>query len=187
MDNKKMTISVTCETDEIAKKYEVLARKMANDEEFNNSLKNCKSEREVYNLYVQHGYTDLSFEEFSAQLGDTLSQINQTIGNKTTELSSEELESVVGGYNFFRVFTSILSAVPIAGPILSGVAKAIKAGVDGKGAEGVILNIGVGIAGSLFDTAIAIATGGAGEVAKAAFKVGAAGFKASVNESTFDL
>ncbi len=183
MENK-LHFDVTCQSQEIAAKYEELARKMLNDKEFHEALKNCKSEREIYDLYVKHGYTDLPYEEFAKQLGDTLHQIQSTnlVGN--AELTMEELEGVVGGFSFFNFFTSVISVIPIAGPIISGVAKAVKAGVDGKGFSGVVLELAEGAGLAMVDAVVTIATAGAGTTVATGIRLGMAGIKFGLTEAT---
>ena len=99
---QKLSIDVTCETQEIAAKYEELSRKMLNDKEFQEALKLCKSDREIYDLYTKHGYTDLSFEDFSKEFSSIMEQMLGSNDASTMELTTEELENVVGGFNFFR-------------------------------------------------------------------------------------
>lgn len=179
----KLHFDVTCQSQEIAAKYEELARKMINDKEFHEALKNCNSEKEIYDLYVKHGYTDLPYEDFVKQLGDTMLQLKNTnlVGN--TELTIEELEGVVGGFNFVNFFASAASVIPIAGPIIGGVAKAIKAGVDGQGACGVVLQLAEGLGLAMVDSVVTISTAGLGTAATTFIKLGMAGIKAGITES----
>jgi len=91
------------------------------------------------------------YEELSAKCG-------------STELSDEALETVVGGKDssFFNVFTSAVSVIPVGGPIVSAIAKAIKAGTGDGDVNDVFLNLAVGAGLAMFDSVSVIATMGAG-------------------------
>ncbi|MBR4386261.1 MAG: hypothetical protein IKP51_07045 [Treponema sp.] len=177
------TVQVTCKDEELAARYEALAKKMASDADFNAQLPKCKSEEELYNLYLSHGYTDLSFEDFVEQLGYTVEQINSAAGCESMELTECELENVVGGFSFFKFATSVVSVIPIAGPIISGVAKAVKAGIDGEGASGIVLELAKGAGLAMVDAVVTIATAGVGSGVSMGIKVGMGAIKAGINEA----
>ena len=183
MENK-LHFDIICENQEIAAKYEELARKMLEDKEFHEALKDCKSEREIYDLYVKHGYTDLPYEDFIKQLSDTMLQIKNTNLVGSQELTMEELEGVVGGFSFFNLITNVVSVIPIASPILSGVAKAVKAGIDGEGFSGVVLEIAKVAGMAMADAVVTIATAGAGTALVAGMNLGMAAVKFGINEAT---
>ncbi len=180
---QKLSIDVTCETQEIAAKYEELSRKMLNDKEFQEALKLCKSDREIYDLYTKHGYTDLSFEDFSKEFSSIMEQMLGSNDASTMELTTEELENVVGGFNFFRFITSTVSVIPIAGPLISGVAKAVKAGIDGKGLEGITLEVAKGLGTAMVDAVVTIGTAGAGTAVTMGAKVAMGAVKAGLGEA----
>ena len=100
------------------------------------------------------------------------------------ELTMEELEGVVGGFSFFNLFTSVISVIPIAGPIISGVAKAVKAGVDGKGFSGVVLELAEGAGLAMVDAVVTIATAGVGTGVATGIRLGMAGIKFGLTEAT---
>ncbi len=182
MAEKKITVQVTCKDEATAQKYRLLAEKMATDKDFLERLQTCGTERQIYDLYKEKGYTDLSYEDFIMQLGDQLEQIHKQMG--TFELSMEELESVVGGFSLFTFITSALSCVPVAGPIISGVAKAIKAGIDGKGIEQIVLDCAIGAGLAMFDAVIMIGTAGMGAGAATAINIGVCTMKTGVSMAT---
>lgn len=184
MENK-LHFNVTCQTQEIAARYEELARKMLNDEAFHDALKLCKSGKDIYATYKDFGYTDLEFEDFVIQLSDVMMQIKETdVIEGTSELTMEELEEVVGGFSFFNFFTSVISIIPIAGPIISGVARAIKAGIDGQGFSGVVLELAKGAGMAMVDAIVTISTAGVGTGAATAIKLGMSAVKFGINEAT---
>lgn len=183
MADREYTLQVTARDEETARRYAELARKMAGDEQFNSAVKFCRSERDLYDTYVKFGYTDLPFEEFSEQLGGTLRQIKGTI-ESGGELSDEELENVVGGFGWFSFITSVVSSIPVAGPVISGVAKAVKAGIEGKGVESIVLECAKGVGLAMVDGVAMIATGGMSVGVKMAVGVGLAAVKTGIKEAT---
>jgi len=181
--NNAMTISVTCKDEETKAKYEVLAAKMKEDTEFQAGLNLCKNDKDVYDLYVKHGYTDLCFEDFCVEFKETIDGIVNVQSEGTFELTEAELDNVVGGFSWFKFLTSVVSVIPIAGPLIAGVAKAVKAGIEGKGMAEVVKQVAVGVGLALVDTAVMIGTGGVGSGAAMAIKVGMAGVKAGLNSA----
>ena len=182
MTEKKITVQVTCKDEATTEKYKVLAEKMAKDTDFAERIKICKSDRDIYDLYAEKGYTDLNFEDFITQLGTDLEQLRGQM-NKF-ELSEEELDAVVGGFSFFSMFTTAISVIPIAGPVISGVAKAIKAGVEGKGVEAIVLDVAIGLGTAMVDAVVVIGTAGMGTAATTAFKVGMGVFNGATSQLT---
>lgn len=181
-----MTISVTCKDEATKARYMTLAAKMEADSEFKAALNQCKTEQSIFDLYKKHGYTDLSFETFKVEFRDMINGIVNAQPAGTFELSEDDLENVVGGFDLFRFFTAAISAVPIAGPIIAGVAKAIKAGVTGQGAAEVVKQLGVGLGLAMVDAVVTIATMGAGNVVTTALKAGliaTGAIKAGLNEA----
>ncbi len=172
MENKKISVQVTCNDQATAENYKVLAEKMTNDSGFTKKLEKCRSMSEVYNLYKESGYTDLSYEEFSKAFEKTVKQCKEVLATGNMELSENELEEVVGGFDFFKLGTSLVNTFPIIGPIVSGTVKAIKAVCDGKGASGAVLEMAKGLGTAMADAVVTIGTAGVGTVVSSAVKVG---------------
>lgn len=182
-----MTIAITCKDEATKERYTTLAAKMEDDSEFKAGLNLCKTEKEIFDLYAKHGYTDLDFETFKVEFKSLIDSIIKVQPAGTFELTEDELENVVGGFDFFRFFTSVISAVPIAGPLIAGVAKAVKAGIEGKGAAEVVKQMAVGVGLALVDTVVTIATAGAGAAlttgVKTGIQLGFGAVKAGLNEA----
>jgi len=183
--NKNFTVQVKCQDEGTRAKYTALAAQMVNDEDFKSRLNFCKNEEGVYDLYKEKGYTDLSFTDFAEQFRDTLNQLFNVENSGSFELSEDELEDVVGGFDFFKFATAFVSAVPVVGPIIAGTAKAIKAGLEGKGIEEIVKQAAVGVGLAMIDGVVCLATMGTAPLitgtAKIALNVGMAGFKAGLN------
>lgn len=182
MSENKITVQVTCQDDATANRYRVLAERMATDKNFLERLQTCSTERQIYDLYNEKGYTDLGFEDFLNQLGDQLEQIQNQMGS--FQLSMEELDNVVGGFSLFSFITAALSCIPVAGPIISGVAKAVKDGIDGKGIEEIVLDCAIGTGLAMFDAVILIGTAGIGTGAATAINIGVCTMKTGVSMAT---
>lgn len=183
MANNGFQVQVTAKDESTAKRYAELAQKMAGDEKFLNAVRFCQSERDLYDVYVKYGYTDLPFGEFSEQLGGALRQI-QGVAGDGAELSEEELENVVGGFDFFKFCTTVVSVVPVVGPVVSGVAKAVKAGIEGKGVEAIVLECAKGAGLAMVDGVALLATGGMSAGVQMGVKIGLGAVKAGLNEAT---
>lgn len=145
--------------------YDALSEKMKNDTEFLAKVKTCKTEHQIYDTYKEAGYTDVGFEEFSTAFKDLskiLSVINEvkeekegTSQNTATELSDEQLDSVIGGFDLFKFFVGITDFIPFVGPLVSDSIKAVKAFASGNIKEG-LEDLASGVAVS----ALSSATGG---------------------------
>lgn len=133
-----MVIEVTCENESVKANYSSLAAKMADDSEFQTRLNQCEDDKALYELYKSSGYTDLSFDEFIVLFKDSIKSIVEIQPKETFELTEKELECIVGGINFYRYFTALISAIPVSGPFLAGVTKAYNAGKAGQDISGMI-------------------------------------------------
>lgn len=123
MENKEINVlNVSCETEEIANRYKDLAIKMSTDETFMKNCMACNSVQELYQVYKDSGYTDMEFEDFEKNATKDF-QIFEKYTEENKELSSEELESVVGGINFKEKIKSAINFIPVLGPYLTGTAK----------------------------------------------------------------
>ena len=121
--------------------YDALSEKMKNDKEFLEKVKACKSEHQIYETYKEAGYTDVGFEEFSeafkgvSRILDTINDLKAEKEGKTAtataQLTDEQLDSVVGGFDLFKFFVGITDFIPIIGPMVSDTIKAVKAFTDG--------------------------------------------------------
>ena len=172
MENTKaLTVKVTCESNEVQARYEVLAKKMIDDSEFKAKLNQCKTEESIYGLYKDFGYTDLSFEDFKVQFKDQIASIVTVLPKETFELTEDELDNVVGGNFFFDAFIGIVNLIPVAGPIIAGVAKAVKAGIEGQGIDKIVANVGVGLLIGAFDAIVTISTLGTGNALTTGAKI----------------
>ena len=169
-----MTISVTCKDEAAKERYTALATKMKDDSEFKAALNQCKTDQEIYDAYKDRGYTDMDFETFKVEFKKMIDDIVSVQKEGSFELSENELENVVGGFSFFRAFTGVVSALPIAGPLISGVAKAVKAGIEGKGIEEIVKQAAVGVGLALVDSVVTISTMGTGAVVAGAVRTGMA-------------
>lgn len=185
--NKEMTISVTCKDDATKERYMALAAKMEADTEFKSGLNMCKSDKDVYDLYSKHGYTDMDFETFKVEFKNIIDGVVNIHQEGNVKLSEDDLDNVVGGFDAFKFFTGTFNVLPILGPLISGTAKAIKAGIDGQGAAGVIKNLGVGLGVAMVDAVTVIGTAGLGAGVsmgvKAGIMVGESAIKSGLNEA----
>ena len=181
MSKPEFTVEVNCTDEALAERYNELAGKMADDKDFTDRLKECKSEEAVYELYKEKGYTDLPYEEFLKQLSTDLQKLHSQMDE--FDLTEEELEGVSGGFNAFRFATTVVSCIPIAGPIIAGVAKSVKAGIDGKGTEGVTLEMAKATGLSLVDAIVMISGSSLKGKGKWGLMLGSAAMKAGLNEA----
>jgi len=138
MNEETMIIEVTCENAAVKDKYTQLATKMVDDSDFQSKLNLCSDDESLYQLYKVFGYTDLSFDEFIVLFKDSIKSIICVQPKETFELTQQELESIVGGISFYKYFTALISAIPVSGPFLAGVAKAYTAGKAGNDISGMI-------------------------------------------------
>ena len=176
-----MTISVTCKDEATKARYTALAAKMDADSEFKAALNQCKTEQEIYNAYNDRGYTDLDFGTFKTEFKKMIDDIVNVQQPGTFELTENELENVVGGFSFFKAITSFVSVIPVAGPLIAGVAKAVKAGIEGKGIEEVVKQAAVGVGLALVDAVVTISTAGVGTAAVTGIKLGMQAVKVGLN------
>ncbi len=181
MEEKKIEMTVTCKDHETAVKYKELVEKMAKDKVFIEKIKECKDMKELYNLYKKYGYTDLDFEGFSKQLKTDVTNLGLIDSNKVTELTDQDLENIAGGFSFIKALCTIVSAVPIVGPVISGAVKAVQAGID-KGACAAVLEVGKGLGLGMVDAVAFIATAGASTAGSVGVKVGLAGIKGTFEQ-----
>ena len=180
MENKKLEITVTCKDESTVKKYSELAQKMANDTALVENAKKCANMKELYELYKKNGYTDLSFEDFAETFKRDFSNLGFMNPNEMRELSDDDLENIAGG-GWFSVICATVSFIPIAGPLISGVAKAVKAGIEGKGIGEIVKHTALGVTGALFDTVVTIGTAGVGTGATIAIKAGIGALKSGTS------
>ena len=183
MENTKITVDVTCQDQATAENYKALAQKMVNDKEFTEKLKTCHSMTEVYELYKESGYTDLPYEEFKEAFEKSVAECHEAIKNGEMALTEEELESIVGGFSFFKFCTSVVNVIPIAGPIIAGAAKAIKAVCDGKGASGAVLEMAKGLGTAMVDAVVTIGTAGVGTGIATGIKIGMTAVKVGLDQA----
>lgn len=52
MSKPELLVEVNCTDEALAERYNKLANQMANDKDFTERLKDCKSEQALYDLYV---------------------------------------------------------------------------------------------------------------------------------------
>lgn len=163
MENKKNTMYVACETEEIAKRYQELATKMVTDTVFLEKCKTCKTSEEMYQVYKDFGYTDLDYEEFEKVAGDTFQTLIE-YSKEGRELTTEELESVVGGIRLINVIANAIEFIPVAGPFIAGCVRCYDDISKGRGIDGInngILELARGVGGSIVDLATGFMSGGA--------------------------
>ncbi len=149
--------------------YGALSEKMKNDTEFLDKVKACKTEYEIYDTYKEAGYTDVSFEEFSSAFKDIAKIMavanevkTEKEGKETKELSEEQLDAVVGGFDLFKFFVGITDFIPVIGPLVSDSIKAVKAFANGNIKEGL-----KDLASGMVVSGLSSFTGGFGIVGKA--------------------
>lgn len=162
MENKKNTMYVACETEEIAKRYQELATKMITDTVFLEKCKTCKTSEEMYQVYKDFGYTDLEYEEFEKVAGDTFQTLIE-YNKEGRELTTEELESVVGGIRLINLIANAIEFVPVAGPFIAGCVRCYDDMSDG-GMDGIhngLLELMRGAGGSILDITTGFMSGGA--------------------------
>ena len=183
MSKPELLVEVNCTDEALAERYNKLANQMANDKDFTERLKDCKSEQALYDLYVEKGYTDLPYDDFLKQLGQDLEKLHGQM--EEFDLTEDELEGIAGGFNAFRFATTVVSCIPIAGPIIAGVAKSVKAGLEGKGSEAVTLEAAKATGLALVDAIVTISAGSLKGRGKWALMFGSAAIKAGLNEANF--
>lgn len=134
--------------------YTALYKKMLTDDEFLTKVDTLKTKDEIYDAYKTYGYTDMNYDDFMKEFSDKLNGIIKAYKEKTQnsrQLSDEELDEIVGGFEWFNFIASIVSLIPAVGPLISGVAKAIYDGVNGKGFEKIFMDVAIGYGGGLMD------------------------------------
>lgn len=125
MEKKENVLSVICETEEIAKHYNELAIKMSADKVFIENCNSCSSLQELYRVYKDFGYTDMEFEDFEKVAGEDFQHFAEA-NAEGKELTTEELESVVGGINLMKYVKSAINCIPVLGPYITGSAKEVE-------------------------------------------------------------
>lgn len=124
--------------------YKELSEKMRNDAEFWETIKSCKTEREIYDTYKNAGYTDVDFEEFKSvfpelkRIVDVANQVASKDGKTFVKLTDAQLDQVVGGFDLLKFFVGLTDFIPLVGPLVSGSIKAIKAFASGDIEKGVM-------------------------------------------------
>ncbi len=111
MEHREPEVKFVFDSEETAKKWLALQKKMSEDKAFQNELDNAE-EKDYYEIYKKYGYTDLSAEEFSKFL-------EQFSNDKNQQLTMEEMESVVGGGAWWRHLAKAVGYVPAIGGLLS--------------------------------------------------------------------
>lgn len=165
--------------------YKALYKKMLNDEEFFKRIEPLTDKKDIYLAYKEFGYTDMEYDdfivEFDSRTGRIIEECNKRLSEKK-ELSDEELDHIVGGVDLFQLITGIVAFVPGVGPVLSGLARGIKEGINGNDKKAGI-DILTGFACGLIDGVVPVFGAGAAfkEVGKIALGVGLGAAKVTAN------
>lgn len=108
---------------------------MTEDTDFLDKCKTCKNIKELYLAYKEFGYTDLDYSDFEPQFNQLFNDFPLT-EKENHELTTEDLEKVVGGFGDFNPFGTVKGLIPIfpvIGPIVKGTTRIIKATTGGSG------------------------------------------------------
>lgn len=185
MGNKENVLYVICETQEAAERYQELATKMLTDTAFLEKCKTCKTSEELYQTYKDFGYTDMEFEDFEKAAGDTF-QFFVDGNNDSRELSSEELEAVVGGIRLVELAASVISYIPVAGPFMASAVKCYD-GAENRTMrkQEAYLELTKGVAGSIVDLGAGVFSGGTSWAVRLAVGAGSSLIKYGINSVNF--
>lgn len=138
-----------------------VSEKLKNDKKFLEEVKKCKTEKELYDKYIEYKYTNLSPEDFKKAFKTKLDAIAK---EGTIELSEEQLDAVVGG-SVSEWFSRVTNLIPIVGGFVATTIDIACGNVKGAG------NIAARFAGATLKAGLDMlgGYGGAGILEKALF------------------
>ena len=134
MDNKGFVFSFKDEN--TAKKFTDYVKNFAADQDLNQKIEEAESEDQVYEILKERNLINMNFQEFMSAVNQACEKMEAACDKANSELSIEELESVVGGSIFSKSYwkknwKKVVSYVPFVGDLTVTIAEVASGEVKG--------------------------------------------------------